>query len=115
MSERKTLTEEEFKARSRRSFLTGIAGVAAGYGGWRYIQGDEPVDRIPGVLRSMHERNADIWQTLYDGDRLAKTFDPSRAEPLRFNGRHGAEDEIDLEQWSMDIVGRSGEMIGSHR
>ena len=114
MSERKTLTEAEFKTRSRRSFLTGVAGIAAGYGGWRYIQGDEAVDRIPGVLRSGHERNASIWRTLYDGDRLAKTFDPNRADELRINGRKGLDNEIDLSQWTMDIVGRSGAVVGNH-
>lgn len=114
MAERKTLTEDEFRSRSRRSFLTGIAGVAAGFGGWRYIQGDEPVDRIPGILRSMHERNGSIWQALYSPDRLAPTFDPGEARPIRVNGDKGIEDEIVLADWTMDIAGRSGETIASH-
>jgi len=114
MSKRKTLTEAEFKTRSRRSFLTGVAGIAAGYGGWRYIQGDEVVDRIPGVLHSGHERNGKIWQALFDGDRLAKTYDPSRAESLRVNGSKGLTNEINLDEWTMDIIGRSGSTIGTH-
>ena len=114
MSERKTLTEAQFKSRSRRSFLTGMAGVAAGLGGWRYIQNDEPVGRIPGILRSAHERNGSIWQALYDSNRLAPTFDPGDARPLRINGRHGVREEIDLDEWTMDVVGRSRATIGTH-
>jgi DMSO/TMAO reductase YedYZ molybdopterin-dependent catalytic subunit len=113
MSERKTLTESEFKSRSRRSFLTGLAGIAAGYGGWRAIQNDEPVDRIPGVLRSVHERNASIWQSL-STDQLAPTYDSSEARPIRVNGRHGVREEIELNDWTMDVIGRSGTTIGTH-
>lgn len=112
--ERKTITEEQFRSRSRRSFLTGGAAIAAGLYGWRWILNDEPVDRIPGVLRSMHERNGDIWQALYNPDRMAPTFDASKARPLRVNGRHGVREEIDLSSWSADVVGRTGEQIGEH-
>lgn len=114
MSERRTISHEEFAVRSRRSFLTGMAGVAAAYGGWRYIQNDEPVDRIPGVLRSVHEQNGAIWQSLFDPDRQARTFDPSQAERLRVNGDKGMDDEIDLGQWSMGVVDATGSSIGTH-
>jgi DMSO/TMAO reductase YedYZ molybdopterin-dependent catalytic subunit len=113
MSERKTITESEFTSRSRRSFLTGLAGIAAGYGGWRAIQNDEPVDRIPGILRSVHERNASIWQSV-STDRLAPTYNSSEARPIRVNGRHGVREEIELDKWKVDIVGRAGSTIGTH-
>lgn len=114
MSERKSLTETEFKTRSRRSFLTGVVGIAAGFGGWRAIQDDDPVGRIPGVLRSMHERNGRIWQALWDPDRQARTFDPDQARPLRVNGRHGVLEEIDLDAWTMDVVNSAGATVGTH-
>ena len=113
MSERKTITESEFTSRSRRSFLTGLAGIAAGYGGWRAIQNDDPVDRIPGILRSVHERNASIWQSV-STDRLAPTYYSSEARPIRVNGRHGVREEIELDEWKVDIVGRAGSTIGTH-
>lgn len=114
MSERRTLNESEFRSRSRRSFLTGLAGIGVGFGGWRYVQDDEPDGRIPGILRSMHDRNGAIWQALYSPDRLAPTFDPSEARPIRVNGQRGIDDEIVLADWTMDIVGRSGEIIATH-
>ncbi|NNC80976.1 MAG: molybdopterin-dependent oxidoreductase [Acidimicrobiales bacterium] len=112
--ERKQISEAEFRIRSRRSFLTGGAAVAAGLYGWRRILDDEPVDRIPGILRSMHERNGDIWQALYSPDRMAPTFDPSDARRLRVNGRHGVREEIDLTTWSAQVIGSQGEQIGEH-
>ncbi len=110
----KTITEAEFRRRSRRSFLTGVAGVAAGYGSWRWIQNQATDNRIPGVLRDVHELNGDIWQALYDPDRMAPTFDPSEARPLRVNGRHGVREEIDLDAWEMMVIGRNGDTIGTH-
>jgi len=112
--ERKQISEAEFRIRSRRSFLTGGAAVAAGVYGWRRILNDEPVDRIPGILRSMHERNGDIWQALYSPERMAPTFDPSDARRLRVNGRHGVREEIDLTTWSAQVIGSQGEQIGEH-
>ena len=114
MTDEPRISEAEFRTRSRRSVLTGAAAAAAGFLGWRWIQTQETNDRIPKVLRSVHERNADIWQTLYSRERLAPTFDPSRARPIRINGRHGIRDEIDAAQWRMSVVGRSGELVGRH-
>ncbi|MFT7475874.1 MAG: DMSO/TMAO reductase YedYZ molybdopterin-dependent catalytic subunit [Verrucomicrobiales bacterium] len=105
------MTEAEFDVRGRRSFLTGLAAAAAGGFGWYSILNDEPVGRIPGVLRSAHERNGSIWQSLYSSDRLAPTYDPSEARALPINGRHGVRDEMDLDAWSMEIVGRANSTI----
>lgn len=109
------MTEAEFRARSRRSFLTGVAGVAAGFGGWRYIQNDDVVDNIPAVLRGFHERNSSIWQALYSPDRLAPTFRPEQAKRLRVNGTRGIRDEIDLDAWSLDVRGSAGTSIATHQ
>ena len=115
MSGERILSDEEYKRRSRRSVLTSAVGIAAGVYGFRWVQNQEPDGRIPGVLRSTHEINGAIWQTLYDSDRMARTYDPSRARDLRINGRHGVRDEIDLAQWEMTVVGRSGSIVGTHR
>jgi DMSO/TMAO reductase YedYZ molybdopterin-dependent catalytic subunit len=113
-AQRKTMTAEEFDVRGRRSFITGLAAASVGGFGLYSIVNDEPVDRIPGVLRSVHERNGSIWQSLYRPDRLAPTYDRSEARALPINGRHGVRDEIDLDAWSMDIVGRAGSTISTN-
>ena len=61
MREAEELSIEDYKKRSRRSFITG--GVAA-VGGWftfRNIQSADLVDRAPGPLRDIHELNESIW------------------------------------------------------
>jgi DMSO/TMAO reductase YedYZ molybdopterin-dependent catalytic subunit len=114
-NERKTMSADEFDVRGRRSFLTCILGLGlAGAGISALSLQSAEGDRIPGVLRSGHDFNGAIWKTLYGPDRLAPTFDSSDARPLRVNGRHGVRDEIDLDAWTLEVVGPDGMTIGSH-
>jgi len=98
-----SLTREQFKQRSRRSILTGSVGVAAGIFGWRWLQGQEEDNNIPKALRSAHESNERLWSGLYREDALAPTFDVSASSMMRVNGRHGIREEINLEQWSLEV------------
>jgi len=111
----RTLSEADFKSLSRRSLLTGIVGAAAGFIGWRTVQG-RPVDRrIPDVLRQGHKANEAIWRGLFRDGAEAPTFDYSESSMMRINGRHGIRDDLDLDRWELRIVGRDGEQIGTHQ
>ena len=109
---RKTMSPEDFDIRGRRSFLTGLIGLGLATTGITALslQSAEG-DRIPGALRNVHDFNSAIWQAWYSPDRLAPTFDPSEARPIRVNGRHGVREEIDLDQWTLDIVGPDGNTL----
>lgn len=106
---RKTMSAEDFDVRGRRSFLTGLLGLGIAGAGISVLslQSAEG-DRIPGTLRNVHDFNSAIWQAWYSPDRLAATFDPSEARPIRVNGRHGVRNEIDLDAWTLEIVGPNG-------
>ncbi len=97
--------------RSRRSFLAFGATMAAGFVGFKHIQGRDEVDNIPDVIRRGLETNEAIWSNIGSETRLARTFDIDEREDLRVNGRIGVRDEIDLEAWDLDIVGVDGELI----
>lgn len=99
----------EFRTRSRRSFLTGAAGVVGAGLFWRWIGNQETDDGIPQVLRDTLERNEDLWNGL-DG-RSAPEFDISEASPIQVNGRIGVRDEIDLASWTVRIEGPDGETL----
>lgn len=103
--------DEEHRRKSRRSVLTGMAGIGAGAVGWRWVQTQPTDDRIPGVLRSGHRLNERLWRALSDEDRQAREYDVSRARPLRVNGLRGMEDEIDLDTWSLEVVDTFGGRI----
>ncbi len=109
-----TRTIDEHRTRSRRSVLTGGAAMAAGFLGWRWIQGQPTDNRIPQVLRASHERNEAIWSSLFRDDHLAPTYPRSESSILRFNGRHGVEDEIDLDNWRLAVANQDGTNLGSH-
>ncbi len=106
-----TLSPEEFKLRSRRSFLTGTAAVAAGAFGFNWIQNDPRRDGTPGILRKGHELNEALWRRLYDPNRMAPEFAISESTRPRINGRWGLRHEIDLDLWTLRILGPSGEQI----
>ncbi len=114
-SNAKTISEAEFRDKSRRSFMVGLAAVGLGGIGLRQLANHtREGDGISGPLREVHDFNGALWQALYSPDALAPTFDPSEAEPIRVNGRHGVRDEINLDSFVMQVVGRNGEVIGEH-
>ena len=79
---------DEFRARSRRSFLTGAAGVGAAYLGWQWLQDQPDVNGIPEPLRDTLEFNEDVWRTVSDG-RSAPEHPISDATQIQVNGRIG--------------------------
>ncbi len=105
-----TIPVSEFRKRSRRSFLTGAAGVGAAFLGWRWIQ-DSPVDDgIPQPLRSTLEFNERVWRNVSE-QRSAPEFPVSRATPIQVNGRIGIRNEIDLADWFVRVEGPDGELL----
>lgn len=101
---------DEFRRRSRRSFLTGAAGVVAAAGGWRWVQTQRTDDGIPNVLRNALETNEAIWSNLADG-RSAPEYPISRATPIQVNGLIGLRQPIDLDDWTLLVEGPDGEIL----
>ena len=114
MAEPRELSMEQYKRRSRRSFLTGGATALAGFVAFRNVQSADLDNRLPGPLRDIHELNESIWSNLFREDHLAKEFPISDASILRVNGRHGLRSELDLEGWEPTVLGPDGETLGTH-
>jgi len=105
------ISVEEFRGKSRRSFVTGAAGVLAAGVFWNYIQTkSEPVDGAPGILRSTLRRNEAIWTSLVNG-RSAPEYDLADAEPIQPNGSIGLDDEIDVAAWTVRVEGPDGQVL----
>jgi DMSO/TMAO reductase YedYZ molybdopterin-dependent catalytic subunit len=100
---------EEFRRRSRRSFLTGAAGAVGAGLLWRWVQTQETDDGIPRVLRDTLERNEAIWRRV-DG-RSAPEYDLADATPIQANGRIGLREEIDLAAWTVRVEGPDGDVL----
>lgn len=95
---------------SRRSFITGGLATVAGIAAFRTVQARPLDDRAPDVLRKGLELNEKIWSNL-STQTNSPTFDPSEREDLRVNGRIGIREEIDLDAWSMTVLGPDGEQL----
>lgn len=110
----RVLGEDEFRSLSRRSLLTGAGGAVAAVLGWRWLQGRPEDGNIPDVLRRGHEANETIWRSLFRDGASAPTFDFAESSFMRVNGRHGIREPLDLASWELRVVGRRGELLGTH-
>ena len=111
----RALNEAEFKTLSRRSLLTGAGGALAAFVGWRTLQGRPESGNIPDVLRVGHETNERVWRTLFRSSAEAPTFDFAESSMMRVNGRHGIRDGLNRATWELRVVGRDGELLGTHQ
>jgi DMSO/TMAO reductase YedYZ molybdopterin-dependent catalytic subunit len=106
MSSPDELLEKLAKKRTRRSFITLLAGGALAYGGWHWLrtrEGDEN-DDLPWPLRRVLEFNRKLSAKLFAPDRVAPLPKPPRpgTDP-RFNGDLGLSSPIDLKAWRLQI------------
>ena len=100
----------EFRTKSRRSFLTGAAGIVGAGVLWNYVQTkSEPVDGIPGVLRDTLEANEAIWSNFQD--RSAPEYDIADASPIQINGRNGIREELEVDGYTVRVEGPDGELL----
>lgn len=105
-----TISVDEFRGRSRRSFLTGAAGVTGGLLAWRWLQRQPNDNGVPQTLRGQLERNETVWNNLSEG-RSAPEYPMSKATPIQVNGRIGIRDEIDLAKWTVRVEGPDGDLL----
>ena len=101
---------DEFRRRSRRSFLTRVAGIVGAGALWRWVQTQSTDDGIPQVLRDTLETNESLWSNL-SRTRSAPEFAISDATPIQVNGRIGIRDELDLAGWTVRVEGPDGELL----
>jgi hypothetical protein len=98
---------DEYKRRSRRSFLLGGAASVAGLMGWRWVQTQETRHRIPSILRVRHELNENVWPGLFRDRHEAPIFDRSESSILRVNGRLGLSNDISVKNWKLKVQDRT--------
>lgn len=105
------ITVDEFRRKSRRSFVTGAVGVLAAGAFWNYVQTrSDPIDGAPGILRKTLQRNEDIWRNVANG-RSAPEFDLADAEPIQPNGSIGLDGEIDVAGFTVRVEGPDGQLL----
>ncbi|MFW2334264.1 molybdopterin-dependent oxidoreductase, partial [Ilumatobacter sp.] len=100
----------EFRKKSRRSFLTGAAGILGAGVFWNYVQTkSDPVDGIPGLLRNTLETNEAIWSNFQD--RSAPEYAIADASPIQTNGRVGIREDLQLAGYTVRVEGPDGEVL----
>ena len=105
-----TIPVDDFRGRSRRSFLTGAAGVTGGLLAWRWLQRQPSDNGVPQTLRGQLERNEAVWSNVSE-TRTAPEYPTAKATPIQVNGRIGIRDEIDLAAWTVRVEGPDGNLL----
>lgn len=96
--------QQQIRRLTRRSFATGGVAALAGAAGLWWLKSAAPDEGIPWPLRRVLQFNERISQAAFNPNRLAPTFDRSRAKELRVNGRLGIKQPIDLARWRLDVL-----------
>ncbi|MCA9790571.1 MAG: molybdopterin-dependent oxidoreductase [Candidatus Eremiobacteraeota bacterium] len=97
--------QAELKKRTRRGFLVWMLGAAGAVIGWEWLTHAPKRGGLRAPLRAAEEFNARLWQAYQRPDRLAETFDKSRASQPKVNGKAGLEEGFDPANWSLEVGG----------
>src|SRR5271163_2294342 len=103
--------EQLMARRTRRSFIGLGVGAAAAFGGWKWLNMPSSAeDDIPPHLRSVLGFNERVVRSaVYGNDHLVPTLPKSAIRFLKKNGDFGLDDEIDVNEWRLEVVPMGGE------
>lgn len=98
------VARDELRRRTRRSMATGAAAAVASAVGLWWMKNAELEGGIPWPLRRTLEFNERIARAYFSPERLAPTFDPTRAMEPRVNGLLGLRSPIEIGSWRLDVA-----------
>ena len=110
LDDRPTISMDQYRRTSRRSFLTAAAGVVGAGLFWQWVQNQPTDDGIPQVLRNTLEANEGLWRNVSQS-RMAPEFPVSKATPIQVTGTIGIRDELDLDNWLLRVEGPDGQLL----
>ena len=106
-----TISDAEYRTRSRRAFLVAGVSALAGAAAWQFVANGPEAGGIPSVLREGHRLNEALWRGLYSPDARAPTFARSASMMPRVNGRYGLAGPLDADAWTLRILGPDGALL----
>jgi hypothetical protein len=95
----------ESRKHTRRAFVAAVAGAAAGYGFYRWIDRSPSIEMQPGPLRHAFQANAAIARAVFRDHALAATYSLREARDLRVNGVYGLKKMLVADSWRLQLVG----------
>ena len=86
---------------SRRGFLVGGAAAVFGYLGYGWLRKPENTE----IFTKTFRLNENLSQLYYSPNRLAPEFSRDQISPPRVNGGIGFNEDFDLANWKLQVVG----------
>jgi hypothetical protein len=91
--------------RTRRSFIAGAAGAAAGYGFYRWIDRSPAEEGLQAPLRKALEVNSALSRGIFGERALTPTYPVKQSVELRVNGNYGLKQALIPETYRLQVVG----------
>jgi hypothetical protein len=98
---------------TRRSFVAAAAGVAAGYGFYRWIDQSPGDEMQPEPFRRTFQANATVAREVFRDHALTPTYPLRVAKDLRVNGVYGLKSMLLAESWRLQLVGMKNDAVHS--
>lgn len=93
------------KRRTSISFAVFIGSFALLTGIWLQLNHDTDADGAPRAFRQVLELNGKIWRNLFSTNHRNECTPPKAGKKPRVNGKIGLDAPIDLEKWSLTVIG----------
>ena len=117
------MTEDEVRRESakkasgiktRRSFLVGALGAAAGFEAYRWLARAPGDQLLPRPLRKGLNFNEAVSRAVFQERGLSPTYPLSEAGQLRINGNYGLKQDLLMDSYRLQMVGVDGAERRSH-
>ena len=106
------MTNDEVKKlsarRTRRAFLVGAVGAAAGYEFYRYIDKTPGDETLQAPLRKALNVNEAVARGVFSERGLAPTYPVGKSVELRINGNFGLKQDLVPASYRLQVVGVEG-------
>ncbi len=104
--------ERQIRRRNRISFIVFILLACSAYAGWKWLNHQPKVQGVQKPLRKALDKNEEVFSSILNPTRLAKTYPRSMAvKNARVNGYIGLRNAVDAQNWKMKIVRKPGDTL----
>ena len=105
---------EKLRRRSKISFALLFVFLIGFVSLWMTLRAQPLIDEAPGPFRQVLELNGTIWKTLFNSSRTSTCQAPPAGKIPRVNGVIGLDEEIDIEKWTLEVVGDDQDPNADH-
>ena len=108
----KIISEKQLRLKTIFAFGFFIVAFGAGIYAWKLLRKEPKDNGVQKTLRMGLSTNEKIFSSLFNEDKLVKTYPTSEAvKSVRFNGWEGIRSPVDSAGWRLRVVKKNGDTL----